>query len=86
AAGDPDLAWLDALPDTAVRRSGRDYHELELLDGQDPQSLLREALARHERITRFEIAEPSIEEIFIEHVGRAATAERTLAEAGEARR
>jgi ABC-2 type transport system ATP-binding protein len=86
AAGDPDLTWLDVLPDTAVRRSGRDYHELELLDGQDPQWLLHEALARNERVTRFEIAEPSIEDIFIEHIGRAATAERTLAAAGEARR
>ena len=33
-------------------------------------------------MTRFEIAAPSIEDIFIERVGATTTAERTLAAAG----
>ncbi len=78
-AGDPDLAWLDALPGARVTRSGRDYHELELRDGLAPGWILREALARDAQVTRFEIAQPSIEDIFVERVGVTTTDERTLA-------
>ena len=80
-AGDRDLEWLDALPDVTVRRSGLDFHEVELRDGRDPERILAEALARHEYVTRFEIAEPSIEDIFVERVGAPTTDERTLAAA-----
>jgi ABC-2 type transport system ATP-binding protein len=78
-AGDADLAWLDALPDARVTRSGRDYHELQLVDGLAPAWILREALARKAEVTRFEIAQPSIEDIFVERVGPTTTDERTLA-------
>ena len=78
-AGDPDLAWLDALPDATVTRSGRDYHEIQLRDGLAPAWILREALARDAQVTRFEIAQPSIEDIFVERVGATTTDERTLA-------
>jgi ABC-2 type transport system ATP-binding protein len=81
-SGDPDLDWLDTLPHAAVQRSGLDYHEIQIRDGIDPESILNEALARHEYVTRFEIAEPSIEDIFIEQVGATATDERTLAAVG----
>jgi ABC-2 type transport system ATP-binding protein len=81
-AGDPDLDWLDSLPNVTVGRAGLDYHELRLHDGLDPEWILQEAFARHERVTRFEIARPSIEDIFIERVGVAMTTERTLAAAG----
>ena len=37
--------------------------------------MLRAALDRGDRVTLFEIAEPSLEEIFIEHVGRRAVDE-----------
>jgi ABC-2 type transport system ATP-binding protein len=85
-SGDPDLAWLDTLPHATVTRSGLDYHEIQVRDGIDPASILREALARNEYVTRFEIGEPSIEDIFIERVGVTTTAERTLAaDAVEAR-
>jgi ABC-2 type transport system ATP-binding protein len=81
-AGDPDLPWLATLDGVTVTRSGRDYTELEMADGFDPEAVLQAALARGERITRFEIAEPSIERIFVEQVGRPAPSEddeRTLA-------
>ena len=81
-AGDRDLDWLDALPIATVRRSGLDYHEVELRDGADPETVLHQALARHAYVTRFEIAAPSIEDIFIERVGATTTAERTLAAVG----
>ncbi len=81
-SGDPDLAWLDSLPGTTVTRSGRDYHEIQVRAGIDPEAILQEALARHEYVNRFEIAEPSIEDIFIELVGAATPDERTLAAVG----
>ncbi|MGH2466314.1 MAG: DUF4162 domain-containing protein, partial [Candidatus Limnocylindrales bacterium] len=82
-AGDPDLPWLPALPGVSITRAGRDYTELELGDGLDPESVLQAALAHRERVTRFEIAEPSIERIFVELVGRQVETEeeRTLAAA-----
>jgi ABC-2 type transport system ATP-binding protein len=78
-AGDPDLTWLDTLPGVRVTRSGLDFHELEVRDGGDPETILRAALERQEYVTRFEIADPSIEEIFIEKVGASAEDERRLA-------
>jgi ABC-2 type transport system ATP-binding protein len=81
-AGNGELAWLNTLPNVSVSRSGLDYHEIRLHDGIDPETILHEALSRHRYVTRFEIATPSIEEIFIERVGAATTDERTLATAG----
>ena len=78
-AGDPDLAWLDAMPGVRITRSGLDYHELEVRDGGDPEAILQAALARRAYVTRFEIADPSIEDIFIERVGITTADERTLA-------
>ena len=82
-AGDRALDWLDALPNATVRRPGLDYHEVELRDGADPQMILQAALARHAYVTRFEIAPPSIEDIFIDRVGIGTlNTERTLGTAG----
>ncbi len=80
-AGDPDLAWLDTLPGIRVTRSRLDYHELDVRDGGDPEAILQAALERGAHVTRFEIADPSIEDIFIERVGAISTDERTLAAA-----
>jgi ABC-2 type transport system ATP-binding protein len=41
-----------------------------LAPGADSQDLLR-AAAAHARISKFELMEPSLEEIFIEAVGKA---------------
>jgi ABC-2 type transport system ATP-binding protein len=78
-AGDGQLSWLNTLSNATVRRSGLDYHEIELHDGIDPEAILREALSREQYVTRFEITTPSIEDIFFERVGAARTDERTLA-------
>jgi ABC-2 type transport system ATP-binding protein len=80
-AGDPDLRWLDTLPGVRVTRSGLDYHELDVRDGGDPEVILRAALDRGATVARFEIADPSIEDIFIERVGSIGTDERRLAAA-----
>jgi ABC-2 type transport system ATP-binding protein len=41
-----------------------------LAAGADPQELLRSAAA-HARLAKFELMEPSLEEIFLEAVGKA---------------
>ena len=45
------------------------YVEVQLVPGADPQQLLR-AAAEHARISRFEMMEPSLEEIFIDQVSK----------------
>jgi len=44
--------------------------EIRLAPGADPQAVLRRALETGVRIDRFELAEPSLREIFLERVGR----------------
>lgn len=68
--GDRELAWLTALPGVRRLGSGLEVTELSLAAGTDPQSVLRAALGRDAVVTCFEIADPSLEEIFIELVGR----------------
>ena len=52
----------------SVTRNGRGV-EVRLMPGADPQSLLQLAAARA-RMSKFELVEPSLEEIFIEVVGK----------------
>ena len=78
--GSPDLAWLAGLEGVTITRPGVDHTEVELTNGTEPAALLAAAAARGSTITRFELSEPTLEALFIEHVGRPADdAERTLA-------
>jgi ABC-2 type transport system ATP-binding protein len=62
-----DGAFLSQLPGVErVSDFGR-YVELRLVEGGDTQALLREAAARL-RVSRFEIVEPSLRDIFVERV------------------
>ncbi|HET6380707.1 MAG TPA: ATP-binding cassette domain-containing protein [candidate division Zixibacteria bacterium] len=65
-------AWLGTLKEVTIGAQRADYVELNVPAGTDPQIILRAALERGERVTRFELGEPSLEEVFIEHVGRPA--------------
>ena len=76
--GEPP-AWLTSLPGVRVGRIGQDYLELAVDHGVDPETVLRAALDHGERVTNFLIADPSIEEIFIEHVGRPPSEDQHLA-------
>jgi ABC-2 type transport system ATP-binding protein len=65
--GDPGF-----LSDPAVESAtdhGR-WVEIRLAPGGDPQAILRRALETGVRIERFELAEPSLREIFLERAGR----------------
>ena len=74
--GDGDGAgWLAELPGVTVVAQRADYVELQVPADRDPATILRTALDRGERVTRFEISDPSLEEVFIEHVGRRAVDE-----------
>ena len=62
-----DGAFLDSLPGVAkVTRVGR-HVEIRMLEAADTQALLKEAASRL-RVSRFEIVEPSLHEIFVERV------------------
>jgi ABC-2 type transport system ATP-binding protein len=62
-----DGSFLAGLPGVkAVSDSGR-YVEIRLLEGADPQLILREASARL-RVSRFEVIEPSLHDIFVQVV------------------
>ncbi len=67
-----DLDWLDAHQGVRSRHSGRDYVELAVDREVDPESILHQALARGCRVLHFEIADPSLAEVFIEKVGHPA--------------
>jgi ABC-2 type transport system ATP-binding protein len=82
--GDPQVAWLDRMDGVRVGRRGQDYVEAEVSAGGHPEALLREALKRGCSVRHFEIADPSLESIFIEKVGRIDTSERTLAPRAQA--
>ena len=79
-------SWLAQVPGVELTTQREDYVELNVPAERDPATILAAALERGERVTRFEIAEPSLEEIFVEYVGRRAVdeAEEHLASSSSA--
>ena len=69
------VAWLRDLPGVQVTTAREDYVELHVPADRDPESILRAALDRGDRVTRFEISDPSLEEVFVAHVGRRAVSD-----------
>ncbi len=68
---DPEVSWLDGLPGVQVTRRRQDYIEMQIPANLNPNLIVEEALRRGGIISRFELTEPSLTDIFIEHVSQA---------------
>jgi ABC-2 type transport system ATP-binding protein len=68
---DPQARWLDGLPGVQVTKRRQDYIEMQIRANQSPNLIVEEALRRGGVISRFELTEPSLTDIFIEHVSQA---------------
>ena len=85
-AVDGELAadWLSDLPGVVGLRPDHGGFALELLPGADSAAILAAVLARVPSVHRFEVVEPTLEALFIEHVGRPSDDDATLVPDGAA--
>jgi ABC-2 type transport system ATP-binding protein len=65
---DIEMLWLDQIPGVSVTKRRADYVELHLSAPTTTDDLLRLVLQRGDHVLRFELAEPSLNDIFIEKV------------------
>jgi len=68
--GEVAPAWLAGLAGVAAVRPGPGYVELEVAPGVEPAAILAAVVARGASVNRFEVADPSLEALFIQVVGR----------------
>ena len=68
---DPEASWLEQLPGVQVTRRREDYIEMQIQANLNPNMIVEAALQHGGIISRFELTEPSLTEIFIEKVGAA---------------
>ena len=68
---DPEARWLEQLPGVQVTKRRQDYIEMQIRANLNPNLIVEEALRRGGVISRFELTEPSLTDIFIEHVSEA---------------
>jgi ABC-2 type transport system ATP-binding protein len=68
-ADDHRMAWLAAVPGTRIIQAGMDRSSVELDPGVEPEHVLAAAMAAGARVLHFEVADPTLEQVFIDHVG-----------------
>jgi ABC-2 type transport system ATP-binding protein len=68
---DAEARWLEELPGVQVTKRREDYIEMQIPADLNPNLIVEEALRRGGIISRFELTEPSLTDIFIEHVSEA---------------
>ncbi len=81
--GDHRLPWLAAVPGARVIQAGMDRTSVELDEGTEPDDILAAAIAAGARVLHFEVADTTLEQVFIDHVGRAPDEVVHLAPVGE---
>ena len=69
---DPEALWLDTLEGVQVTKRRQDYIEMQISANLNPNLIIEAALHHGGIISRFEITEPSLTDIFIETVGKIA--------------
>jgi ABC-2 type transport system ATP-binding protein len=79
AADDHRMPWLAGVPGTRIIQAGVERSSVELDPGTEPEQVLAAAVAAGARINHFEVADPTLEQVFIDHVGRPADEEAHLA-------
>src|SRR6056297_3388061 len=63
-----DGSFIDNLSNVRVNNRSTNFAEIRILDDQDPQQILKSAI-EHADIHKFQLVEPSLNEIFISTVG-----------------
>ena len=69
---DPEAPWLDTLDGVEVTKRRQDYIEMQFQANLNPNVIVEAALQHGGIISRFEVVEPSLTDIFIEVVGATA--------------
>lgn len=63
-----DGSFIDRLDGVRINNRSTNFAEIRILDGNNPQNILKEALD-HAEVHKFQLVEPSLTEIFITTVG-----------------
>ena len=69
---DPEAPWLNTLDGIEVTKRRQDYIEMQFQANLNPNVIVEAALQHGGIISRFEVVEPSLTDIFIEVVGATA--------------
>ena len=78
---DHRLVWLADVPGTRIIQVGMDRQTVELEPGIEPDVVLAAAVRAGAKVTHFELADPSLEQVFVDFVGRPVDEETHLAPA-----